>query len=865
MVQLLLTQRKLLKWFGVYVLFFFSTQAEAQITVNLQTTPPLCGGFSTGEITASPSGGNAPYSYLWTNGMMTQTISNLPAGQYAVTVTDANDNIGTAMTIMTAPPPLMASISVLNCDLPGVLSVNPNGGIPPYDILWSNGSTTQTIVNLTAGEYCVNITDQNSCGFIICESVGPLIEIEVETTPVMCGGTMGGTATATITGGVAPIEILWSNGETTSTIENLTPGTYTVTVVGANGCIAEASGEVTIGSGTFDVDLDVIQPNCQGLDDGEITANPINGTSPFSYEWTNGDTTQTIIDLAPDIYSVTVTDGIGCTAVASTVINYQSNLEVNLVGVNPTCAGSNNGSVSAFPDDGVEPYEYLWSTGSTEQMIASVGEGTYMVTVTDSLGCVDSVSTTLVAPPSFMVNVGSTNASQCGENDGSASASISGGGNPPFSYQWNNGATSNMLTSIPAGIYSVTVTSSLGCTSSDTTEVNQPNILEVEITGSEQVCDGANNGELMAAVTYGNAPFEYDWSNGDSTQAINNLPAGTYNLTVTSAEGCTGSASAEINSIPGFSIELNPVQLTCFENNTGQVSSAISGGAVPLTYLWSNGEATPDISNLSAGEYSLAVTDGNGCSAIESTTVEQPDEVSISFTTTGSCGANGSASADIMGGTPNYSFLWSNGQNTSAIFGLAPGDYTLTVTDNNGCVEIQTANVPAFPLVELDVVATNTTCNGTSDGTVTANVNNGTSPFDYLWSNGSTQSSQTGLTPGNYSVTATDGNQCQAFGSAFVALGAGLNVVIDAPTYVCPGQNAIATAMPSGGAGTYTYTWSNGQTTQTANGLTAGSYTVTVSDPSNCTGTATVFILPGGMYQVDSDQENIDCFGWDIF
>lgn len=848
------------------VAFFFfvlvgACQTNAQVNVTLQTTPPLCGGFSTGSITANPTGGTSPYSYLWSNGGTTQTINNLPQGAYSVTVTDDIGNTASATTTLLAPPPLQATINVLNCGIPGVLSVDASGGVQPLEYEWSNGATTPTIANLTAGEYCITVADQNSCAFVTCQTIGPLITIEVETTPTICGSGTGGTATANISGGVAPFQILWNTGETTATIEDLLPGVYTVTVISVNGCFAEASGEVVLGPGNFETELEVTNATCEGQSNGAITANPSGGIAPYTYEWTSPDTTQSINNLAAGIYSLTVTDAIGCTSTASTVVTYESFIDVTVVGVNPTCGSSMNGSISAFPSGGVTPYEYLWNTGDTSQMIPNAGEGNYSVIVTDSVGCVDSASTTLIAPPSFNVNMGSTNASQCGASDGSASATPIGGGSPPFSYLWNNGATSNNLNNIPAGTYEVTVTDGNGCTGMGSTTVEQPTILEVEITGSTTICPNSMDGILTAEVTYGNAPYEFEWSNGDSTQTISNLSSGGYAVTVTSAEGCTGSALASINSYPAPSLELLPQNLNCFGNNSGQVSSNILGGTAPFDYLWNNGATDPTINNIPAGEYSLTVTDGNGCTTEMTTEVTQPDDITIQFSTTGSCGANGSATADVNGGTPIYSFLWSNGETTSGIFGLAPGNYSLTVTDANGCTEIQTANVPAFPLVESDVFSTNTTCNGTTDGTVTAEVNNGTAPFSYQWSNGSTQSMQTGLTPGNYSVTVTDDNSCQAFGSAFVALGAGLNVSIDAPTYACPGEDASATANASGGMGTFTYEWSNGETSQTINNLNPGSYTVTVSDPSNCTGTSTVFILPGGMYEIESSQENIDCFG----
>ena len=833
----------------------------SQITVTLQTQHIQCGGFATGVITAIPIGGVSPYTYLWNNGSTDNPLLNVPAGTYTVTVTDDNGVTGSATATVIEPPPLEVEISVTNCDLPGAMQGTISGGTAPFDVEWSTGETSLSISNLNPGQYCLTVTDDNSCAFITCESIGTNLIVELNTSPAVCGSGMGGSASVNVGGGVSPYLYEWNNGETTPTISNLPPGFYTVTITADNGCTNTETGEVETVPGNYPISMDITQPSCAGGNNGSITANASGGVSPYGYAWNTGAIGSTLNNIPAGNYTVTATDAIGCTATQSAVLINSSSLIVNTNPFDPICAGASNGSISAIPMNGATPFSYAWSTGDTTQSINNLPEGIYTITVTDALDCTATHTDTLTAPPAFTVSVSTINATQCGFNNGSASATPSGGGSPPFTYLWNTGANGNNLNNIGAGTYTVTVTSIQGCTAMASGVVTQPDNLIIDITGSTLVCGNDDDGELTASVTYGNPPYIFEWSNGDSTQTITDLASGTYMVTITSFEGCTGMDTYTIAGNPEITISEEIDSVSCFDLSNGRIMIELEGGTPPLDIQWSNGSNSTILNNLNAGEYTVSITDDIGCTKEQTYTVYEPDAINILFTNSnGSCGNDGFSSASVSGGTAPYEYEWNNGATTNSIFGIAPGEYKITVSDAKGCSATSMTEIPAFPQVAIEVDAFNTTCNGTTDGIMIVNAIDGTAPFNYLWNNAATNDTINNLNPGLYLVTVTDANNCTATGQDTIFLGDGLNISIDAPTWVCPGEFESATVFAQGGTPGYTYLWSNGQTEQTAVDLGPGQYSVTATDPTGCSGEASVVLEQGGGFSVNFTFEDVDCF-----
>ncbi len=845
-------------------IFLFSFQAPAQINVALQLTHPSCGGFSTGSILAIPIGGMGPYTYDWSNGSNNNPITFIPAGEYTVTVTDTNGSTGTAMGTITEPDPLQVQIAITDCGVPGSMQAVVNGGIPPFEYEWSSGESTSAIYDLMPDQYCLTVTDLNSCAFQLCESIGNPMSISLDANPAICGTGEGGNAAVNVFGGVAPFDYLWSNGETTDSISNLPPGIYSVTVTAENGCTAFGDKEVDFITGDIPVSLDIIHPNCTGINTGQITANPSNGVIPYIYDWSNGDTTQTLSNLTADTYFVTITDFIGCSSIDSATLQIPNIIDVNFDSIiHPTCHYSTDGYLEVSAQNGEEPYLFVWSTGDSIQYIDTLGAGMYYVTVTDILNCMTIDSFELIAPDTFKINIDSTEPSFCGANDGTITALPMGGVTGPFKYLWSTGDTTKTLTNIGTGTYEVSITSSEGCEASTIDTLLEPIYLTVNISGSDLVCHNEFNSQLTANTAHGTAPYTYLWSNGNTEQSITGVGPGDYSVTIFSAENCKGSDTITVIENPPIMISGTVTHVTCFGQSNGSININVEGGTPPLNILWPNGSNSTILTNLQAGNFTVTVTDAEGCEKTETFIVTQPQKLEIEFSSSaGSCGNNGFSMALPSGGVSPYQFLWNTGDTDELLDNIPPGTYTVTITDSNGCTKANSVIINSYPGFSLDVPSTNTTCNGTTDGTASVVTFGGSAPFSYLWSTGQTTNSISGLSPGVYEVTVTDGNDCTETASAIIEMGSGLNVFIEADSFICLGGFGAATATGIGGnSNSYIYNWSTGESTETINNLIPGDYSVTVSTPEGCSGEGSFLFVEGGNFNLNSSFQNIKCFG----
>ncbi|PCH92534.1 MAG: hypothetical protein COB85_08045, partial [Bacteroidetes bacterium] len=350
-------------------------------------------------------------------------------------------------------------------------------------------------------------------------------------------------------------------------------------------------------------------------------------------------------------------------------------------------------------------------------------------------------------------------------------------------------------------------------------------------------------------ATGGVTPYTYLWDDplSQASMTATGLSAGTYNVIVTDSNGCSGTASVTISEPSNLNTSItSTTNVTCGGGCDGEATVGVSGGTTPYTYLWNDptNQTTATATGLCVGSYEVTVTDADGTSSIESLTIFQPSSISISTSTTdASCGnADGSATAAVTGGVPSYTYAWSSGGNLSSEGGLAAGNYSVTVTDSKGCSEIGMVTIANAGAPTVAMSSTDITCNGLCDGTVLATVTGGTTPYIYSWNDPSTStnSSAAGLCEGTYTVLITDADGCLTTDSIDVVEPAALMVTTTANPASGGSCDGDITATPSGGTGSYTYTWSdtNSQTSQMAAGLCPGDYLVTVTDANGCTVTA---------------------------
>lgn len=851
----------------------FSITQPSVMTITNSNTNVSCFGGNNGAIDLTVSGGTTPYSYSWSNSATTQDITGLTAGSYSVTITD-NSGCSQNNTYSITQPAASLSVSGTTTDEScnggntGAINIAVSGGTSPYSYSWSNGSTSQNLSGLTSGSYSVTVTDSKGCiknaSFTINQPTA--ISVTGTTTDVSCNGGNNGAVNLSVSGGTAPYTYLWSNGASSQNISGLTAGSYSVTVTDSKGCTKNASSTINQPAAALAVSGTKTDATCTGVNNGSINLSVNGGTSPYSYSWSNGAATQNISGLAAGSYSVTVTDTKGCTQNSSFTISQPAIMTVSNSNTNVSCFGGNTGAIDLTVSGGTSPYSYSWSNSATSQDISGLTAGSYSVTITDNNGCSQNSSYSITQPSAALSVSGTTTNESCnGGNTGAITLSVSGG-TTPYSFLWNNGSTSQNLSNLTAGSYSVTVTDGNGCTKNASFTITEPAAMSVTGTTTDVSCNGGNNGAINLTVSGGTSPYTYTWNNGANTQNISGLAAGSYSVIITDATGCIQNASFTIAEPAAISATGTTTDVVCNGGNTGVINLIVNGGTSPYTYSWSNGATSQNISGLAAGSYSVTITDAKSCTQNASFTIAEPTAISATGTTTDvSCngGNDGLINLSVSGGTAPYTYSWNTGANTQNISSLTQGSYSVTVTDANGCTKNASFTINQPNAITATGTTTNISCFGGNNGDINLSVSGGTGSYTFAWSNGATSQNISGLTAGTYSVTITDNNGCSVNSSFTITQpAAALSASGTASDASCTGvNNGSITLTVNGGTTPYSYLWSNGATTQNLTGLSAGSYSVTVTDNNGCTQAASFTINQPSVMTLSNTNTDVSCFG----
>ena len=919
----------------------------AAIAASGVVTNVSCNGGNNGAINLTATGGTGAYTYLWSNSAVTEDLTDLSAGTYSVTVTDANGCTGTASVTVTEPTILSAAGVATNVSCNGgsngTVDLTVTGGTGTYTYLWSNNATTEDLTGLMAGTYDVTVTDANGCTATASVTVSEptVLSASATATNVSCNGGNNGTANLTVTGGTGTYTYLWSNNATTEDLTGLAAGTYSVTVTDANGCTATAS--VTITEPTvLSASATATNVSCNGGNNGTADLTVTGGTGTYTYLWSNGATTQDLTGLMAGTYSVTVTDANGCTATASVTLTQPTALVATATATNVSCNGGTNGTATVTATGGTGAYTYSWTgtemvaTPFVFQGFEATGSWNYTFTPAiynisnDVWAIVENVGSIATASEgSFFFGIRDLDNPNGGGNFDHTitfdpiDVSAQGAMRLSFDYysvefeaadvlgyvvEFNNGTTwgptvelnrntgswttvnidvpasanfvrlrliakqdgasdfagfdnvvlstlsgpqTASISGLAAGTYGVTVTDANGCTATASVTVTEPAVLSASATATNVSCNGGNNGAADLTVTGGTSPYTYLWSNSATTQDLTGLAAGTYNVTVTDANGCTATASVTVTQPTALvATATSQVNVLCNGAATGSATVSATGGTGTYTYSWApSGGTAATATGLMAGTYTVTVTDANGCTATQSFTITQPDALvataasQVNILCNG--GTNGSATVTVAGGVSPYTYAWDNGATGATATDLAAGTYVVTVTDANNCTTTQSFTITQpDALVATAASQVNVLCNGAETGSATVGVTGGVSPYTYAWDNGATGATVTDLAAGTYVVTVTDANSCTTTQSFTIsepdALAATTSV--DTPVTCFGGNEGVATVAVTGGVTPYTYLWSNNATTATITGLTAGTYDVTVTDANGCTTTASVTV-----------------------
>nr|MBA3705352.1 gliding motility-associated C-terminal domain-containing protein [Bacteroidota bacterium] len=571
-----------------------------------------------------------------------------------------------------------------------------------------------------------------------------------------------------------------------------------------------------------------------------------------SYSWAPaGGNTSTATGLGGGTYTVTITDAYGCIKTTSATVATSTALLTPSISSNVpvTCTGSSTGSLTVTQTGGTAPYSYSWTpAGGNSSTATGLGGGTYTVTITDAYGCIKTTSATVATSTALLTPSISSNVpvTCTGSSTGSLTATQTGG-TAPYSYSWAPaGGNTSTATGLGGGTYTVTITDAYGCIkTTSATVATSTALLTPTISSNVPVdCTGNFTGSLTASQTGGTAPYSYSWVPvGGNTSTATGLSGGTYTVTITDAYGCIKTTSAKVLESPEI---LTPFisstqHINCFGNSTGSLTASQTGGTASYTYLWAPSGSTNDtISGLGVGTYTVTITDLYGCVKTTTGAITQPSAALsvVSGTTKASCsGSNGTASVTAFGGTPGFTYKWSNGGQTKSITGLSAGSYTVIVTDTNGCTRNAVAIITDLPGPTAGVSSqTNITCNGLKNGSATTSVTSGGSaPFTYIWNpNVTNNNSATGLSAGTYTVVVRDVNGCKD--TVMFTIIEPLPITFSLTTSnstVCAGQPlTLLTSTPTGGRPPFTYSWSpNGPVVSP---LVPTTYSVTVTDSSGC-------------------------------
>ena len=794
-------------------------------------------------------GGTPPYNYLWNTGATTPYLYNLCEGNYVVTVTDAfycplEFSFYLVELYDIANNLVITGETCFEC-YDGTAVVNPTGGYGNYYYFWSTGETTQAITNLGPGSYSVTVTDDLGCyeieNFFIEPYICPGLALVSSQKDACFDECTGYISISDVIEGIPPFTYTWSNGAGTAGIYDLCPGNYFVNVVDSKNCSVFQS---------FDVlELPELVPNasvtdetCLGCMDGTATVNPSGGSPPYWYSWSTGETTQTIFDLAPGTYNVLVGDVNECTVEAGVTIQAYECLELIVEEFQKnTCYGECNGSISIIDvTNGIPPFTYQWTTGETTPAIYDLCPGNYSVTITDSKYC-SVISEFFVEESTPIESNLSVNDESCfGCNDGSASVNPAGG-NPGYWYAWSTGSYESYIENLTPGDYSVTIGDVDECfiVESFTIFAYECAGLSMESDQQDACYDQCNGFLSVSDVLNGIPPFNYVWSNGETTPGIYDLCPGTYSLTITDAKNCVVSESFSVGSFSEIWPNAAATDETCMGCSDGTATVNPAGGTPPYWFVWSTGAYTQSISGLAPGNYTVTVGDVHECTSESSVVVNAFDCPSLQLEENKGNACFGACNGyieilDVINGLAPFSYQWSNGASTPGIYNLCPDDYQVTVTDAGNCSIIQTFSIIEYGEILPNVTSTDESCENCNDGTATANPSGGTPPYWYLWSHGATTASVTDLSPGNYTVTVGDAHECTSEQSVTVVEFGCPDMTIEEVVQQasCYGycDASITITDVSNTINTLMYSWSTGETGSFIEELCAGNYSVTVTD-----------------------------------
>ncbi len=744
-------------------------------------------------------------NYLWTN-TATLSCNNCPdpianptsTTEYIVNAVDLYGcNVSDTVTvevvqafaapILTCGLALDGNLTIDWSNVPGAgnYEISLDGGIS-----WipANGPLSHTISGLVDGNavnILVRVVSLNAncpplVGNLQCLYVqGCTMSIDTSATiPPSCWNTADASVFMSATGAQSPVTYSIDGGaDQGPNFTGVSAGLHTIIATDNSGCMDTVEFTI-IAPNPISLDITMDSISCNGDCDGQLTALATGGTGAFGYVWNT--IPATFSDVASGLcfgnYSVTATDDNGCSATGDDTVEQPVNLLItSIVTDNISCFGAMDGAVTVTPFGGTPPYSYQWDdpSGQTGMIATGLGPGIVNVTITDANNCITIGNAGVFEPAASLTGTISQTIVGCGGAMESTAQVTPMGGTPPYSFSWSNGDMTDIAQNLDAITYFVTITDDNDCEVVVDIDITQLDPVIVMIDGIDPTCFGLSNGEVsVTSVNGGASNYTYAWNTTpvQTGTSITNVPGGNiYTLVVTDQQGCTGSASYSMGQPNEIQLSLDATEPTCNSFSDGEATVLnVSGGMPNYTFQWdanAGGQNTQTATNLGVGLYSVTVTDMNMCTTSGQVQVEEPATMQLSFQEVdNTCPgfAEGSISLTVSGGTPNYTYQWSNGATTQNIDTLLSGVYIVTVTDGNGCFVIDTSGVDGQPPIQADVQVEDVSCFGEADGSIIVNLNGGSPPYQYSLDNIEFTGSNIliGLEAGVFDLYAVDVNGC---------------------------------------------------------------------------------------------------------
>jgi gliding motility-associated-like protein len=839
------------------------------VITGVSSTNLTCFGNNNGSITVNASGGNPPFTYAVNVSAYgtSNTITGLGPGNYVVHVKDANGCIKDTLAFISAPGQILINnlnITNTSCGTNnGGIVVNAFGGTSPINYALNTGGyqTSGTYTGLASGTYTIHIKDGNNCTKDTIVSVLPISLVNINSLNIVQPNCAGNTGSITVnaSGGVMPYTYS-KNGTsfaTGSTFNNLSSGSYTITVKDANGCTATSVAVLnSIGNMAF-ASASVVYPTC--ITTGSITVSGSGGTTPYTYAINTGTygTSSTFSPLTAGTYIVHLKDANGCIHDTTILLNAIQLPVISSFTINsPSCSFPNAGSINTNVSSGTPPYTYSFNGGAFASAgnFSNLNAGSYTVVVKDANGCThSSVAQLNLANTLNFVQFNKTNVG-CGGTPLGSITITAGNGNPAYQYNINGGTwqSSGSFSNLNTGTYTITAKDASNCTITSFVVITSSAVIQFNsLITANSPCFEPPTGSIQVNGTVSAGPLTYFVNSASNTGGqFNNLVAGTYTVSIHDANGCKKDSIVTITSPPPMYF-INPVIVypPC-SGGTGSIGLGGAGGATPYTYSLNNGTfgASSNWNNLPAGNYNIQLKDANGCIHDTSIVLILPPPIQISGMVISNAACNGALTGSISisasGGVPPYTYALNTGPYSSinTFNGLGAGSYVVHVLDSNNCPKdtfILLNNNGNFKI--NNIVKTQASCHGGNNGSISFGASGGASPYQFAINNGTFGSSGTfgGLTAGTYTLHATDNSGCST--DSVVSLGQPVALgflTVSVSQALCYGSSTGSVNFTgNGGTPTYQYRVDAGafQASGSFTNLSVGTHTLRVRDLNNCT------------------------------